>query len=201
MIQLGKDNPHRPIAERPVWDPELIRRYDLIGPRYTSHPTATQFSNRFSARDWQDAVRCSNPQASPLSLYFHIPFCDTVCYCCGCNKAITAKQARAEPYLRALYREIELQAIHVNLQRPVHQLHFGGGTPTYISDEQLARLMATIDEAFLLLRDDTGKHSIEIHPQTVSPCAYGSSAGAGLQPRWSGCSRLSRGCSTCGKPL
>jgi oxygen-independent coproporphyrinogen-3 oxidase len=152
-----------------LWDSELIQRYDLTGPRYTSYPTAPNFHNEFSVDDWQSAMAKSNAGGSPLSLYFHIPFCDTVCYYCGCNKIITADKKRAKPYLEALYQEISMQARQVDKTRPVLQLHFGGGTPTYISDRQITDLMVEIERHFNLVNDDSGEYSIEIHPQTVNP--------------------------------
>ena len=151
----------------PLWDLELIRKYDLSGPRYTSYPTAPQFSDRFTHEDWQSAMALSNSRGSPLSLYFHIPFCETVCYYCGCNKVITANKKRALPYLAALKKEIALQAEHCDTTRPVLQLHFGGGTPTYLDDDQLDDLMGEIGQHFTLVPD--GEYAIEIHPQTVNP--------------------------------
>lgn len=150
----------------PLWDIDLIRKYDLSGPRYTSYPTAPQFSADFSKDNWLAAMALSNERSNPLSLYFHIPFCETVCYYCGCNKVITANKKRALPYLEALKREIELQAQHCDTARPVLQLHFGGGTPTYLSDDQLDELIATIRQHFMLI--DDGEYAIEIHPQTVN---------------------------------
>lgn len=155
--------------QTPIWDEELIRRYDLAGPRYTSYPTAPQFTPLFQTQDWLTAVERSNNRQRPLSLYFHIPFCDTVCYYCGCNKIITANKERAKPYLHALIREIELQAVHIDHHRSVQQLHWGGGTPTYINDRQMAELMEAIRSTFALQTDDSGEYSIEIHPQTVTP--------------------------------
>lgn len=153
----------------PLWDDALIRRHDLTGPRYTSYPTAPQFSDDFTEQNWQSAMARSNATGNPLSLYVHIPFCDTVCYYCGCNKIITADKQRAEPYLKALHTEIDMQAAQVDTCRPLLQLHFGGGTPTYISDDQLKALMSKIQQHFNWQADDSGEYSIEIHPQTVTP--------------------------------
>jgi oxygen-independent coproporphyrinogen III oxidase len=152
-----------------LWDEALIRRYDLSGPRYTSYPTAPQFQAGFTQADWHSAMAHSNAEARPLSLYVHIPFCDTVCYYCGCNKIITANKQKAVPYLAALYRELALQAAAVTPGRPVLQLHLGGGTPTYLDDDQLGGLMAEIRAHFALVDDATADYSIEIHPQTVTP--------------------------------
>lgn len=154
----------------PIWDEALIRRHDLAGPRYTSYPTAPHFHDGFSEQQWLQAVDRSNAGGKPLSLYFHIPFCDTVCYYCGCNKIITADKKKCLPYLDALFKEIAMQAQHIDKSRPVHQLHFGGGTPTYLNDEQLSQLMGEIRQHFHLIDEsEDGEYSIEIHPNTVTP--------------------------------
>src|SRR5690606_28069513 len=110
------------------WDPQLIRQYDLSGARYTSYPTAPPFSETFSAKDFNAAVERSNASQRPLSLYFHIPFCDTLCFYCGCNKVVTNNKGRAKPYLDSVVREIAMQAERFDTRRPVKQLHWGGGT-------------------------------------------------------------------------
>ncbi len=156
-------------ALEPLWDETLIKRYDLAGPRYTSYPTAPQFKALENDSAWRNAMLQSNQKGAPLSIYVHIPFCDTVCYYCGCNKIVTANKARAEPYLAALHKEIAMQARFVDKGRPLNQLHWGGGTPTYISNQQMTDLMEAIDQHFPLLSDDSGEYSIEIHPQTVDP--------------------------------
>ena len=153
----------------PLWDIELIRKYNISGPRYTSYPTAPQLQEGFTIEDWLKSVRISNANGTPLSLYFHIPFCDTVCYYCGCNKIITANKKRAEPYVEALKQEIRMQAQYIDTRRTVTQIHFGGGTPTYLSNRQLSELVATIRIEFDLAIDMELEFSIEIHPQTVTP--------------------------------
>jgi len=153
-----------PSPSSAIWNPELIARYDLSGPRYTSYPTAPQFSEAFGETDLKSAIERSNVAARPLSLYCHIPFCDTVCYYCACNKIITANKSRARPYLDRLIKEIEMQAANFDNSRPVVQLHWGGGTPTYISDDEKRELMAATRKHFNLLDDDSGEYSIEIHP-------------------------------------
>lgn len=152
-----------------LWNDELIRKHDLAGPRYTSYPTAPQFDESFGRNEWLRAAEKSNSANAPLSLYFHIPFCDTVCYYCACNKIITANKKLAIPYVEALKKEIDMQAIYIDRSRPVDQLHWGGGTPTYLTDEQMHDLMAHTRSAFNLLGDDSGEYSIEIHPKGVSP--------------------------------
>jgi len=147
-----------------VWDRSLIDRYDLSGPRYTSYPTAPQFHGGFGETELRAAIDRGNSVSRPLSLYFHIPFCSTVCYYCACNKVITANRRRAMPYLERIIKEVEMQAQLFDRSRPVQQLHWGGGTPTYISDDEKRFLMAATREHFNLLDDDSGEYSIEIHP-------------------------------------
>lgn len=150
------------------WDAELIRQYDLAGPRYTSYPTAPQFSDQFSAAEIAAAVARSNASQRPLSLYFHIPFCDTLCFYCGCNKIVTNNKKRAEPYLQRVEKELALQAQWFDTRRPVTQLHWGGGTPTFISDEEMSWLMSATRQYFNLADDDRCEYSVEIHPGRVS---------------------------------
>jgi len=149
------------------FDTDLIRRYDTSGPRYTSYPTAVQFTEEFGEDEYREWARRSNEAEGrrPLSLYFHIPFCNTVCFYCACNKVITANRKRAQPYLDRLYQEIRMQAELFDAGRPVEQLHWGGGTPTFISREQMRELMAVTREHFRLLDDDSGEYSIEIDPR------------------------------------
>ena len=154
----------RELTTAALWNPALIARYNLAGPRYTSYPTAAQFRDDVSETQWREAVAASNEISAPLSLYFHIPFCNTVCYYCACNKIITANRQRASDYLEVLHREIELQAAAVNPERIVRQLHWGGGTPTYISDGEMQDLMTTIRQQFRLATDEEGEFSIEVHP-------------------------------------
>ncbi len=151
------------------WNQAMIQRYDLAGPRYTSYPTAPQFVENYPASEVEAAICRSNEAGRPLSLYFHIPFCDTICYYCGCNKIVTANRKRARPYLDSLFQEIALRSAQFDRSRPVHQLHWGGGTPTYISDAEKRELMAETRKHFTLLDDDSGEYSIEIHPGGLSP--------------------------------
>lgn len=152
-----------------TWDQDLIDRYDLSGPRYTSYPTAPQFHNLISEQDIQQALARSDASQRPLSIYCHIPFCDTVCYYCACNKIITANKARAVPYLERLFREMRQMAERIDVSRPVDQLHWGGGTPTYLSLEQMAALMQHTRSLFSLHSDDSGEYALEIHPASVTP--------------------------------
>ena len=150
------------------FDEDLIRRYDGRGPRYTSYPTALQFDDNFSVDDYMAAVNSSNASGIPLSVYVHIPFCESLCYYCGCNKIVTRNQPRVRLYLEALHREIELQAELFDQSRTVEQLHFGGGTPTYLDEQQLATVMQHLDNAFGLDRSDKHEFSIEVDPRTVN---------------------------------
>ncbi len=148
-----------------VFDEALIRRYDKTGPRYTSYPTAVQFTEDFTAETYLQCIERSNASQVPLSLYFHLPFCATVCFYCGCSKIITNNRKHADPYLELLHREIELQADKFDRSRKVDQLHWGGGTPTFINHEQMRALMAHIRDNFNLHDDDSGEYSIELDPR------------------------------------
>lgn len=148
-----------------VFDPALIRKYDKAGPRYTSYPTAVQFHEGFGEAEYRELAIASNASGRPLSLYFHIPFCDTVCFYCACNKIVTKNRRHTTPYLDHLYREIALQGALFDLNRPVTQLHWGGGTPTFISADEMRELMRVTGERFRLLDDDSGEYSIEVDPR------------------------------------
>ncbi|MGB5606271.1 MAG: oxygen-independent coproporphyrinogen III oxidase [Gammaproteobacteria bacterium] len=155
--------------QRPVFDVDLIRRYDQTGPRYTSYPTAAQFHTDISNADYRLWAQHSNEDPIPrgLSLYIHIPFCDTVCYYCACNKIVTKDYARTGEYLKHLYRELALQGELFDPDRVVEQLHWGGGTPTFLGAAEMRELMAMTGKYFTLLPDDSGEYSIEIDPRTV----------------------------------
>lgn len=149
---------------------DLVARYDRSGPRYTSYPPATAFDADFGESGYRGAAAASNGHVPPrpLSLYFHIPFCSTVCYYCACNKIITANRSRAVPYLAALEQELALQGQLFDSDRLVEQLHWGGGTPTFLSREQMGGLMDATRRHFRLHDDDSGEYSIEIDPRTVT---------------------------------
>lgn len=160
------------LSTTPDWNTQLIHRYNIVGPRYTSYPTAPQLSDTFTEPKLREALQQSNRNQTPLSLYFHIPFCDTVCYYCACNKIITANKNHARTYLQRLYKEMAMQSAIADSiyketgsgRRIVEQLHWGGGTPTFLSDNQKRELMAQISNHFQLLYDDSGDYSIEVHP-------------------------------------
>ncbi len=148
-----------------IFDADLIKRYDTAGPRYTSYPTAVQFTDQFGEPQFREALARSNRFGGPLSLYFHIPFCDTVCYYCACNKIVTKDRSRSAPYLDLLEREMDLVARDVNRDRLVDQLHWGGGTPTFLNFDEMRRLMDATRQRFTLRDDDQGEYSIEIDPR------------------------------------
>jgi len=150
--------------------PELLRRFDVPGPRYTSYPTADRFVEAFGREDYALALEQrrmgSVTKALPLSLYVHIPFCESLCYYCACNKIITKHHDRAEVYLRYLSREIDLHTAHCGTGQVVSQLHLGGGSPTFLSDDGLRELMAMLQRSFSLAPG--GEYSIEVDPRTVN---------------------------------
>ena len=157
----------QPVVE---FDADLIARLSRNGPRYTSYPTADRFTESFGYRDFLHAVADLRTRGGgkPLSLYLHIPFCDTVCYYCACNKIVTKNREKAATYLAYLKREVEMQGRLFAGMNEVEQLHFGGGTPTYLSDAQMEDLMAHLRRCFRFAPDAAGEYSIEIDPRTVS---------------------------------
>ncbi len=149
--------------------PELLRRYDVNGPRYTSYPTADRFVEAFTDADYGQALeqRRTSPTGLilPLSLYIHIPFCESLCYYCGCNKIITKHHDRAASYLKYLEREVGLHTDRLGLGQSVSQLHLGGGTPTFLSDAELHQLMDMLRRSFSFAPG--GEYSIEVDPRTI----------------------------------
>jgi len=149
------------------FDADLIVRYGGRGPRYTSYPTALQFDERLTVGDYRQNAMGSNAGDTPLSLYVHIPFCRSLCFYCGCNKIVTRNRVRVERYLDMLRCEINMQSELFDENRKVEQLHFGGGTPTYLNGEQLTELMCKLREEFLLDESESREFSIEVDPRTV----------------------------------
>ncbi|MGN1056023.1 MAG: oxygen-independent coproporphyrinogen III oxidase [Comamonas sp.] len=152
-----------------VVTPELLRRYDVPGPRYTSYPTADRFVEAFGPSDYILALKQRKLAAAakhPLSLYVHIPFCESLCYYCACNKIVTKHHERAANYLRYLEREVELHVQHCGTGQTVSQLHIGGGTPTFLSDAELRSLWHMLAQRFRF--DPAGEYSIEVDPRTVT---------------------------------
>jgi oxygen-independent coproporphyrinogen-3 oxidase len=156
------------MSEHLIWDPLLIQRYNRPGPRYTSYPTAVEFQavcddtaerQAFAARD----------ASRPLSLYVHIPFCRHVCYYCGCNKIVTKNTDRAAPYIAELKREIAMKRALLSDDAVVEQMHFGGGTPTFLSDDELRDLVTFMKSQFNFSERDSADYSIEIDPRELRP--------------------------------
>jgi oxygen-independent coproporphyrinogen-3 oxidase len=150
-----------------IFDPQLIRRFDVNGPRYTSYPTADRFVEAFGADDYVSWLgrRTIGGISRALSLYVHLPFCNTICYYCACNKIITKDHGRSAKYIKYLGKELAMQAAALDGSHDVVQLHFGGGTPTFLSHDELRRLMDQIRQNFRLLPN--GEYSIEVDPRKV----------------------------------
>ena len=150
--------------------PELLTRFDVPGPRYTSYPTADRFVEAFTETDYLNALdnrqQAARLKAQPLSLYVHIPFCESLCYYCACNKIITKHKDRAQTYLRYLAREVALHVSHLGNGHSVSQLHLGGGSPTFLSDDELRELMAMLRRHFHFVPG--GEYSVEVDPRTVN---------------------------------
>src|SRR6185436_6909057 len=137
-------------ASELVIDPVLLRRHDVSGPRYTSYPTADRFVEAFSAVELAQwlAKRNIGGFSQPLSLYVHVPFCDTLCYYCACNKVVTRDRSKSAQYINYLQKELDMVAPLLGSERTICQLHFGGGTPTFLSREEMTTLMAAIGRRF-----------------------------------------------------
>ena len=145
-------------------DESLIARYGDSAPRYTSYPPATQFHDHFGAQELAAALAIRDP-AKPWSLYIHVPFCESVCYYCACNKTVTKHHERAGAYVARVGRELALLSPYLGAQAQLDQLHWGGGTPTFLSHDEMRALMCAIAERFALRSDDTGEYSIEVDPR------------------------------------
>ncbi|MFT3756075.1 MAG: oxygen-independent coproporphyrinogen III oxidase [Pseudoxanthomonas sp.] len=154
-----------------IFDAELLRRYDRPGPRYTSYPTAPQFHAGFGEAQLRAAATASNGDPIPrrLSLYVHVPFCESPCFYCGCNRIITRDKVRGNAYLARLYREIALTSQLFDRDREVIQLHFGGGTPNFLSPAQLGEVVETLHSHFNFSSAADRDISIELDPRFVSP--------------------------------
>jgi oxygen-independent coproporphyrinogen III oxidase len=154
-------------------DLELVRRFDKLGPRYTSYPTADRFGDAFDHRSFEQAMRMRAVGGSraPLSLYVHLPFCNTICFYCGCNKVVTRDKSRAERYLHYLGLEVAMQAAMLGDARQVRQMHWGGGTPTFLADHELRVVWEMLRSNFDFLPD--GEYAIEIDPRSCSPETIG----------------------------
>lgn len=162
-------------------DMKLAQKYASQGPRYTSYPTAPQFRQDFpldAYRSWQGTE--GDHKRDPLSLYVHVPFCNDICYYCACNKIVTREKGVAQKYLGHLQREIAMQSELVGDKRPVTQMHWGGGTPTFLDHAQITELMHMLASHFHLLDKGYREYSIEIDPRTVDPGAIALLKGVGF---------------------
>lgn len=162
-------------SQPPCLNEELLFKFDVPGPRYTSYPTADRFNNAFGETELQNALSIRGENfglvggkagAGPLSIYIHIPFCESLCYYCACNKIITKKRDKSVEYLTYLYKEIDLTLKSLGPAQTVSQLHLGGGSPTFLSDQQLTQLFDFLRSRFKLL--DTGEYAIEVDPRTIN---------------------------------
>ncbi len=147
---------------------EMLQKFDVSGPRYTSYPTADRFVEAFTEESYKQALaqRRVGGMALPLSIYVHIPFCESLCFFCACNKIVTKHHERSAEYLGYLSREIDLHVAHLGVGQTISQLHLGGGSPTFFSDDELSELMSMIKRSFVLAPG--GEYSIEVDPRTVN---------------------------------
>jgi oxygen-independent coproporphyrinogen-3 oxidase len=173
MLQHASIGPHAPLS----FDVDLIRKYDGFGPRYTSYPTADRFTESFGPQQQIDALR-DRSRWRPLSLYVHIPFCNTICYYCACNKVVTKDHGRSAKYIRYLAKEVALLSALAEPGATVKQLHLGGGTPTFLSGEEMAQLVRVLEDRFAF--DADCQRSIEIDPRTVTPESVAALAASGF---------------------
>jgi oxygen-independent coproporphyrinogen III oxidase len=152
-----------------VIDPVLIRKYDVSGPRYTSYPTADRFVEAFGAAELKRSLAQRNIGgiSQPLSVYVHLPFCDTVCYYCACNKVVTRDHGRSAKYIKHLEKELELLRPLLGAERRICQMHWGGGTPTFLSRDETAALTAALKDTFECAPE--AECSIEVDPRRVEP--------------------------------
>jgi oxygen-independent coproporphyrinogen III oxidase len=146
---------------------QQLARLDTPGPRYTSYPTADRFVEAFGAQAYRQALQQRGAGAAPLSLYVHVPFCESLCWYCACNKIITRHKSRGAEYLGWLAREIALHAAELQRAQPVSQVHLGGGSPTFLSDDEIGQLLQMLRGAFRLLPG--AEMSIEVDPRTATP--------------------------------
>lgn len=166
----------------PQFDPEILARHDRPGPRYTSYPTAPRFSNAFGEMALLEAIHASNEMPIPrsLSLYVHVPFCHSPCFYCGCNRVITRDASRGTRYVERLLQEIDRMAPRFSPDRQVVQVHFGGGTPNFLSNASLSAVLLRLRERFPFAREGENDISIEVDPRVVSPEAIAGLAEAGF---------------------
>lgn len=150
-------------------DMDLLRKFDVPAPRYTSYPTADRFHAQFGVEDYERALagRKDAKDPAPLSLYVHVPFCNDVCYYCGCNKIVTRDHSKSREYIEAIGMEADLVKAHITGSQELEQLHFGGGTPTFLENDELELMMETLTKRFPLA--EKGEFSIEVDPRSTPP--------------------------------
>lgn len=167
MDQLGNKTIHSEAEVLKEITIEMLKKYDVTGPRYTSYPTADRFVEGFGIQDYQHALdkRRVSGMVFPLSIYVHVPFCESLCFYCACNKIITKRHERGAEYLDYLRREIDLHVEHLGKGQTISQLHLGGGSPTFFNDQELTQLLDMIKQNFVFAPH--GEYSIEIDPRTV----------------------------------
>ncbi len=153
------------LTQTVTFDADLLQKYNKAIPRYTSYPPATQLHSEFDEKDFLSAVAVANYKKNPLSLYCHIPFCDSACYFCGCNTIITQQKKVADPYLDHVVKNIDQVSKLINKDRKVNQLHWGGGTPNYLNQDQIDILWTAINERFTF--EDNAEISIEVNPRSL----------------------------------
>jgi len=171
--------PNAMTAEVAVPPAEMLKRFDVPGPRYTSYPTADRFVDAFDAAAYAAwLARRGDGPAPPLSLYVHLPFCSSICYYCGCNKVITRDQSRAAEYLDYLAKEVALVADSLGQPQPVEQLHLGGGTPTFLTDDELRRLKDILQARFPIA--PKGEFGVEVDPRSAPASKIRTLAGLGF---------------------
>lgn len=164
--QAGPKIFHQPLTA-PSWNAETLGRYNLRGPRYTSYPSANEFTDDYDPALYEQALTQARHSEDALSLYVHIPFCENICYYCACNKIVTRDRSKSDVYLDYLYKEVEMIARLLGSDREVKSLHFGGGTPTFLDHAQLTELVYQLGSHFTLSNSDEREFSIEIDPRTV----------------------------------
>jgi oxygen-independent coproporphyrinogen-3 oxidase len=159
---------------------ELVRKFDKLGPRYTSYPTADRFHAGFTEQTYRSHLDLRSASASnpPLSVYIHIPFCESLCYFCACNKIITKDHPRVSEYLRYLDKEMAMVTERLGKDRKTVQLHLGGGTPTFFNADELGQLMTMLRRHFEFTPD--AELGVEIDPRTVQPGTLAMLAGLGF---------------------
>ncbi|MDW8095195.1 MAG: oxygen-independent coproporphyrinogen III oxidase [Aquificaceae bacterium] len=149
-----------------IFNQALIEKYDKPGPRYTSYPPATEFHQGVGHEDYRRKLKESNVKANPLSLYVHIPFCESACWFCGCNVIISHRKDVTRRYMDYIYREMDMLKDNIDSTRPVVQLHWGGGTPNFLTVEEIEELFGKIEDSFRI--DVDAEISVEIDPRYLS---------------------------------